>query len=290
MEHLSKIRARLHSLSELHDLVGAMRSMTATHAKEAQQAFAGTESYARLIEQAIAGAARLLAPGDRAAAVVPPDGDRRVLIAICAEHGFVGGFNAEILGRVQRARAPGEELIVIGTRGVGRAGEMRIGIDRSHRMTTHVAGVPRLARGICADLGNAAAARLLHATPRSGAGFDVVQTAILPLPEDLSRAETGPGAPLHHLAPADLMRDLAAEYLFAEVARALMESLAAESNARLRTMEAAARNIGDRLDELRRRERIIRQEEITADLLDVVTGAEAVMGGADAASGAGGEP
>lgn len=285
MEHLSRIRARLHSLSELGELVGAMRSMTATHAKEAQQAFPGTDGYARLIEHAIAGAARLVDP-DGVAAIGQPEGGRRVLIAICAEHGFVGAFNSEILERVQHARQPDEELILIGSRGIGRADEMRIGIDRSHRMTTHVAGVPRLSRRICADLKAAASARLLYAEPRTGASFEVVGKAILPLSAQLLRAEMEQDAPLHHLAPADLMRELSAEYLFAEIARALMESLASESNARLRTMEAASRNIDDRLDRLRSQERIIRQDEITSDLLDVVTGAEAVRGEADPVSSA----
>jgi len=81
---------------------------------------------------------------------------------------------------------------------------------------------------------------------------------------------------LHHLPAAQLMRALADEYLFAEIAKALMESLASENGARLHTMDAAARHIDDKLDHLHRNERVARQEKTTADMLDVVTGAEAV--------------
>ncbi|WP_212525913.1 F0F1 ATP synthase subunit gamma [Actibacterium sp. MT2.3-13A] len=288
MEHLAKVQARLTSLTELHDLVGALRSMTANQAKEAQQAFDGTESYARAIEHAIAGAAQLAGQGGRAAFGTPGTG-RPVLIAICAEHGFVGGFDVEILTRAQAIRAPGEALVVVGSRGMGRAQEMRIRFQRSHRMTTRVAGVPALAHSICKDLETASSARIVLALPRAGARFAVTERTILPLSARLLEVETPPEPPLHHLAPAALLRRLASEYLFAEVARALMESLASESNARVRTMDAAAHNIDDRLEKLQRELRRIRQEEITADLLDVVTGAEAVMDEAGPHAGGEGE-
>ena len=278
MEHLAKVKERLNSLTELHDLVGALRSMTATQAKEAQQAFAGTESYARVIEHAIAAAAQLAGPAGAEAFGAAGDG-RPVLIAVCAEHGFVGGFDVDILTRVQAIRAPDEALVVVGTRGLGRAQEMQIAVDTSHRMTARMAGVPALARRIFKDVEAASAARIVYARPRLAAHYEVAEQTILPLSARLLEVDTPPAPPLHHLAPAALLRQLASEYLFAEVARALMESLASESNARLRTMDSAAHNIDDRLDKLQSDMRKIRQEEITADLLDVVTGAEAVMNG-----------
>lgn len=276
MEHLAKVKARLTSLTELHDLVGALRSMTASQAKEAQRAISGTEGYARVVEHAIAAAAQL-ASGDRPD---PPGGGRPVLIAVCAEHGFVGGFDVAILTRVQAIRAPGEELILVGSRGLLRAQEMRIGCEGSHRMTSRVAGIPALARSICKGLETASRVRAVFAAPRAGARFEVMERVILPLSPRLLEADNLPEPPLHHLAPEALLLQLASEYLFAEVARALMESLASESNARLSTMDAAARNIDDRLEKLQHELRRIRQEEITADLLDVVTGTEAVMNGA----------
>jgi F-type H+-transporting ATPase subunit gamma len=74
-----------------------------------------------------------------------------------------------------------------------------------------------------------------------------------------------------------LLQRLASEYLFAELTRAVMESLASENGARLRVMEAADRNTGDKLEGLRRSENALRQEAITSELLDVVTGSEAIL-------------
>ena len=69
------------------------------------------------------------------------------------------------------------------------------------------------------------------------------------------------------------------EYLFAEIAHSLMESFASENSARLAAMDSASRNIDDKLEVLERDARVAWQEETTSDMLDVVTGAEAVNRG-----------
>lgn len=60
-----------------------------------------------------------------------------------------------------------------------------------------------------------------------------------------------------------------------------MESLASENGARLRVMEAANSSIGDKLAELRNKEHSLHQETITSELLEVVTGSEAVLADTD---------
>jgi F-type H+-transporting ATPase subunit gamma len=62
----------------------------------------------------------------------------------------------------------------------------------------------------------------------------------------------------------------------AEIVRSLTEAFVGESATRLRVLTEADRNIGDKIEELRRMARQLRQETITAELLDIVVGAEAV--------------
>ncbi len=85
--------------------------------------------------------------------------------------------------------------------------------------------------------------------------------------------------PVLQLPPARLLASLMREYLFAEIAHTLMESLASENAARFGAMDSASRNIDDKLELLQRDARIAWQEETTSDMLDVVTGAEAVNEG-----------
>ena len=72
------------------------------------------------------------------------------------------------------------------------------------------------------------------------------------------------------------MTELAGEYLLAEISRALIEALIEENQIRLGVLSAADKNVSDKKEELRRKERTLRQETITTELLDVVVGAEAV--------------
>jgi len=100
------------------------------------------------------------------------------------------------------------------------------------------------------------------------------------LPIDLSQwrgAELGWRSRPHLALPRlDLLHELVNEYTFISLFRAMTESLAGEHGMRLQSMEAAKSNIDDTLDELKLQSRIQRQNEITSELLDVVSGSEAL--------------
>jgi F-type H+-transporting ATPase subunit gamma len=76
--------------------------------------------------------------------------------------------------------------------------------------------------------------------------------------------------------PDRLMSWLVQQRLFVVIYRALAEALASEHASRLAAMQAAERNIEERRDDLRQLYRLRRQETITRELLDVVSGYEAV--------------
>jgi F-type H+-transporting ATPase subunit gamma len=67
-----------------------------------------------------------------------------------------------------------------------------------------------------------------------------------------------------------------AEYLFALLMEAAVESIASENAARFAAMESAHDNVSKKLSRLRQDARQARQSEITAELLDLITGAEAL--------------
>jgi len=245
--------------------------------QEAQEALAGMRAHAGIVEDAVVAAATLLR---RDAPEAPDAGAPEALIVICSEHGFVGALNERLLDLAQ-PRAAGRRLIVVGRRGAALAAERGMTAGAALAMATHVGGVPRAAREIAAALAGTAGVEAAFAEHARGAAAAPKLRRILPLdPAALGRPPPA-GPPLHHLAPQALVERLSREYLFAELARALMEALASENAARLRAMENADRNIDDTLHDLTRRARTRRQEAITSELLDVVTGADAILSGAE---------
>ncbi len=275
MEQIARLKGRLASLGELRDLMRAIRALAAAHVQEAQASLPGIRRYVEVVEDAIAEGAALLPPGDRRAEGGHARGG--VLIAVTSEHGFVGGFDAQLLDRVEAELGPGQALGVIGRRGAALAAERGLAVAWSVPMATHVGGVLGVTRRAADRIARVASATVVYGAYRHGGRYEIAARRILPLdPKLLARAPRT--VPLHQLDPEALLAELAGEYLFAEITRSVMESLASENGARLQVMEAADRNIADKLDTLRRRERAVRQDAITAELLDVITGAEAVMG------------
>ncbi len=277
MEQLPRLKARISSLHELRDLFRALRALAASHVQEAQSALAGIREYVEVIEDSISEAAGLLPKEGGFGAEADADG--RVLIVVCSEHGFAGAFNERLLDRVEAVLEPGQQLLVIGSRGAALAQERGLSVGRSFAMATHVGGVLGVTRLVAEHLATVARADAVFGSYRKGGNFEVEARPILPLDPALLVRSDQRSPPLHHLAPEDLLQRLASEYLFAEITRAVMESLASENGARLRVMEAADQNVGDKLDVLRRRENTLRQEVITTELLDVVTGSEAILSG-----------
>lgn len=276
MEQLPRLHARIASLDELRDLIQALRALAASHMQEAAGALNGIRRYVDVVEGAIASVADMLPTGDayREASGLA---DGRILIVVCSEHGFVGAFNERLLDRAVAELQPGYALGIIGRRGMVAAEERRLETAWSLPMATHVGGVSGVTRRLAGRLAGVAEADIVFARHGSVGGYEVEKKAVLPLDPALLAGSRRRSPPLHQLPPELLLQRLAGEYLFAEITRALMESLASESAARLLVMQSADRNIDDKLQTLRREENVLRQDAITSELLDVVTGALAVL-------------
>lgn len=105
-------------------------------------------------------------------------------------------------------------------------------------------------------------------------------------PVEISHPRQSPGCravvppalvpPLHNLPAEALLEKLIADYVFALLTEAAFEALASENAARFAAMASAHDNVSQKLDQLRQDARQARQEEITTELLDLVTGAEAL--------------
>jgi F-type H+-transporting ATPase subunit gamma len=203
------------------------------------------------------------------------------LIVVCSEHGFTGGFNNTLLDCAATKLTPGQKLGIIGQRGAILADERGLDVAWSFPMATHVGGVLGVTRHVADHLANASTADIIFGRYRLGGFYDVEAKTILPLDPGLLAETDRHSRPLYQIDPGKLLQQVASEYLFAEITGAVMESLASENGARLRVLGAADSNIGDKLEIFHRQENSLRQEAITSELLDVVTGAEAIMGRAN---------
>lgn len=283
MTRLADIERRIGSMGELRDIVTAMRSLAGMRMQEAQRSLAGVRTYAASVAAAIADTLPLLEdPG-----VTARHGTRgRLGLVLCAaEHGFVGGFTEHLLAAVESRLGPDDILLVVGSRGAAMAEERGWPVAWSHPMATRPAAVPEVIHRLSTEIYRRIAAgtlhrvEVVHARCRQGGAASVETLPVLPLDATALACSRPTQPPIHTLPPAALQEKLIAEYVFALLTEAAVESIAAENSARFMAMESARDNVDHKLDELAEEARHARQSEITAELLDIVTGAEAAAAG-----------
>jgi F-type H+-transporting ATPase subunit gamma len=268
---LADINARIAGIRELGTVVNAMRGIAGARAQQARAQLTAVDSYAAVIAQAI-GRVFAWSPA------VPPSAahreERSAAVVFCAEQGFAGAFSEHVLGAVP----PGTELFLIGSRGATIATERGITSRWSGAMPAAPAGIPNLARRIAEALygpiaeGRVARLDAIYGQWHAGQGLRIARVALFPLDPAAFPRPADANMPLLNLAPETLLRDLTADYIHAELCRAALHAFAAENETRMETMAAAHRQIETRLSGLELTQQIVRQEEITAEIIELASG------------------
>jgi F-type H+-transporting ATPase subunit gamma len=279
MTRLAEVEAHIASIGELLDVVGAMRSVASMHVQEAHRVLPDIRRYSGAMAAAITGVLRLMPEPE---SVGRPATGRRALVLCAAEHGFVGGFNERAFDALQHVFGPGDALFVLGTRGALLAQEHGRPAVWSHPMATRPEGVPEIIRRLTVELydwiARAEITRVdvIFARHRQSGGTMIERRLLFPVDVTAFTGTPLRLPPLHNLPPAVLLEKLVADYVFALLTEAAVEGLAAENAARFAAMDAAHENVSKKLEQLRQDAREARQDEITMELIDLVTGAEAL--------------
>lgn len=261
MQQLDPIRARIQGLHELGDLIRALRVLAAARLAEAQAALPAAKAWRASLRSAWSA---VPAEAERPASAAP------LYLLIGAEHGFTGAYAERLLAAVPGPEVP---LALVGRRALARARERQRNAAWSEALSTRPATVPDLARRLAARIrAEARPVRLIHAVYRHGSRFEPGQTPLWPL--GAARRPASP-PPRTQLPPDRLRTGVAELLLVAELSVALLEALASENAARMTVLSAAEHTLQGKLDGLKVEERTARQGAVTAELLDVVTGAEA---------------
>ncbi|HEV2334271.1 MAG TPA: FoF1 ATP synthase subunit gamma [Stellaceae bacterium] len=279
MIRLAEIEAHIAGMDELRDIVGAMRSLASMRVQEAHRSLPSIRHYAETMAAAIGAALLVVREGPPAARAAP---GRRALVMCTAEHGFVGAFNHLVLDAAEAVLDPDDALLVLGSRGAALAQERGRPPVWAQPMATRPDSVPETIRRLAAELYRAVAdgevtrVEVIFARHRPGSPLAIERRRLFPVDFAAVALTRARPPPLHNLPAETLLEKLIADYVFALLFEAAVESLASENAARFAAMESAHDNVSKKLDTLRQDARQARQDEITTELLDLVTGALAL--------------
>ncbi len=228
--------------------------------------------------------ARILDPdetGDPGIASPEAGAGRTGLLLFLAEQGFAGAYSERVLDSVGDQLETASVLLV-GTRGLSIAAARGLVPDWSAPMPSHSPGISKLADGItkaiyrALDEGRFDRLEVIRAGWTSGR-LRVTRRILFPI--DLSDVLPTTGQrPITQLPLETLLASLGTDYVHALVCKAALHAFAAENEARMEAMSSAGSQIASELEVFEATLRQVRQEAITAEIIELGTGAATARG------------
>lgn len=274
-ERLADISARIESVGQLGAVVNAMKGIAAARAHTARAQLEAVDSYAATIAAGISSA---LVSNAKHNEDHRPSPGKTGLLVFTAEQGFAGAFSERVLDSIGTTPNP-ETLFLIGTRGLSIAAVRGIIPGWSAPLPSHTPGIPKFAHKITRAIYDAVGAGRMDSldviyTGQTSGRPKVVRQALFPIDlSDLPKALSE--SPLMQLPHDALIDSLGADYFHALVCRTALHAFAAENDARLEAMSAAGSQIARELEVFEATLRRVRQEAITAEIIELGTGTAA---------------
>ncbi len=291
MPSLLDIRRRIRAVKSTQQITKAMKMVAASRLRRAQERIQRARPFAAEMLRVLNSLASRVDPTSHPLLDerVEPRAHRRVLLfVITADRGLCGSFNTNVIkssGAFITENA--DRQVALGL--VGRRGRdyfARRGFDVRYEQINLFAS---LKFEDAREIANAAmeaftgahvdSVYLVYNQFKSVMHQAVVVERLLPIPRLEIEAAAGAAPPTDYLyepGPEQLFKDLLPSHVEVQVFRALLESAAAEHAARMTAMDAATRNSAEMIDQLTLYMNKVRQAAITREIIEVVSGAEAL--------------
>ena len=295
MPSLKELRGRINSVKSTRKITSAMKMVAAAKLRRAQNEAEAGRSYGELMEATVGRLARAFRDTETAHPLLRADPDNRsqLVVVVTADRGLAGGFNANAsryarnLARRLVREGGTVRLLTIGRKG---ADNLRRDFGSDRFLDSVPSAVSRdegmgaaqaIADRIVADYRDGGFGQATLVYNRFVNVMTQTPTAIALLPvasianddEDADPRETP-----YEFEPDEqtVLDRLMPRFVAAQIHRAMLESAAGEQGARMTAMDNATRNAGKAIDRLTLRYNQTRQANITRELIEIISGAEAV--------------
>ncbi|MFO7585825.1 MAG: F0F1 ATP synthase subunit gamma [Anaerolineales bacterium] len=295
METLDTLRRRIDSARDLHGIVRTMKALSAASIRQFERSVEAIGVYDQTVKDGL----RILlqdvtTPQDEESLHEDPfisRGKKSGTLAVIfgTDQGMCGQFNENIVSFALRDLGEARRTqFVVGIRAAGRLQEVDSPFAELLPVPSSVDGINPAVQSLLLKIESQMAREsirkvmLYYNRPTSGAAYLPVRAQLIPVDVNIFRSgppvetPTSRSLPTYSMERPKLLSALIGQYLFSQLYRAYAESLTSENASRLMTMQAAEKNIEERLAELNTEYHGQRQGQITSELLDIVSGVEAL--------------
>jgi F-type H+-transporting ATPase subunit gamma len=295
MPSLKELRNRIGSVKATRKITKAMQMVAAAKLRRAQEAATAARPYAERMDRVLANLNKRIPSKAGASPLLVGTGRdaTHLLIVMTAERGLCGGFNSNI---ARLARADAHRLVregkIVKLLCVGRKGYdiMRREFGRQILERVDLKGVKQVAFANAQDIsgkvralfeaGDFDVATLYFSEFKSVISQKPTALQLIPVKLPDSTGANGAAAPgaVYEYEPdeTEILSYLLPRNIAAQIFRGLLENAASEQGARMSAMDSATRNAGDMIDKLTMRYNRARQANITKELIEIISGAEAL--------------
>ena len=294
MPSLKDLKVRINSVKSTRKITKAMQMVAAAKLRRAQEAAEASRPYAARMTAVLSNIASGNRDNPEAPTLLRGTGDdKRQLLVVCtAERGLCGGFNSSIVRRakldINRLVGEGKDVKVLC---VGRKGREQLKREYSHLFVEDqiaFEGVKKMSYAQAETV----ASRVLGSF--ANGEYDVITlyysefesvltqtpTALQVIPATIDTVEEVGSNSSYEYEPDEtaLLTELLPKNITVQIFRALLENAASEQGARMSAMDNATRNAGEMVDKLTLQYNRSRQASITSELIEIISGAEALNG------------
>lgn len=284
MPSLRDIKRRINSVRSTQKITRAMKMVAAAKLRRSQEAIVRARPYAYHMRDMVDNVALRTAAGAHPLLNRPAQG-KTVLVVVTGDRGLCGAFNSNIVNsalRTLRDELAGREVEVtaVGRKGIEVLRRRGVALRGTHTGMQDDK-VLRAAYAIVDDLvagflkGDVAEIHCLYNEFRSAIAQRVTLEKLLPF-EPASDGGVIAVDYLYEPSEPGVLEALLIQNLRTQMHRILLESAASEQGARMTAMESATKNAGDMIAQLTLRYNRARQEKITKEMIEIVSGAEAL--------------
>ncbi len=297
MASLKDLRNRIASVKATQKITKAMQMVAAAKLRRAEAAAEAARPYAERMDEVLAGLAASTrgAPGTSPLLAGTGKEDVHLLVVMTADRGLCGAFNSSIVRlareHINRLIGEGKEVKILC---VGRKGADQL--RRQHRDkiidTISFRDVKNIGFAQAREVGDRVLAMFNEGEfdvatmfySRYKSVISQIPTAQRLVPAEIAETEEGEGqqeatgGALYEYEPdeEEILDDLLPRNVSVQVFRALLENGASEQGARMSAMDSATRNAGELIDKLSLEYNRTRQAQITTELTEIISGAEAL--------------
>ncbi|MFT5776377.1 F0F1 ATP synthase subunit gamma [Hyphomonas sp.] len=292
MPSLKDLKSRIASVKSTRKITKAMQMVAAAKLKRAQDAATASRPYASRMASVLANLSASAGAGGPRLLAGTGDDKTHLIVVMTAERGLAGGFNSYVVKlaklKIGELRAEGKTVKILT---VGKKGREQLSRDYGDMFVGHV----DLADVKGGNYTKSAIGLGLSLTKRFDDGeFDVATLVysqfenvltqvptvqqIIPAsaPADAETVDLKGAIYRYEPSETEILETLLPRYINTQILSAMLESAAGEQASRMTAMDNATRNAGDMIDSLSLQYNRARQAQITKELIEIISGAEAV--------------